>query len=140
MRDLHNNLQVVQALNSALTTATTDTAGAAIDRRGYDSVEFIAQTGVITTTTASIAMRVQESDTATASDFTDVAAADLIGTAADFSFTAGAASVANVVRKIGYNGMKRYVRVVRTGAASATGIVGAVAVLFNSNRQPVPAA
>jgi hypothetical protein len=129
MRDLHNNVSVVQALNSALTTATTDTAGAAVDRRGFDSVELIAQTGAITTTTASIAMRVQESDTSTASDFTDAAAVDLVGTNAEFSFTAGATSIANAVRKIGYVGIKRYVKAVRTASATATGIVGAVAVL-----------
>lgn len=136
MKDLHNNVKVVQALNSALTTATTDTAGAAVDRQGYESVEFIAQTGVVTTTTVSIAMRVQESDTSTASDFTDVAAADLIGTTADFSFTAGATSIANDVRKIGYRGNKRYVRVVRTASATATGIVGAVAVLSKAHIAP----
>jgi hypothetical protein len=137
MKDMHNNVSVVVALNSALTTATTDTAGAAVDRQGYESVELIAQTGAITVTSASIAMRVQESDTSTASDFADVAAGDLIGTAADFSFTAGATSVANAVRRIGYCGNKRYVRPVRTGAASATGIVGAVAVLGDAHQAPV---
>lgn len=136
-RDLHNNVSVVQALNSALTTATTDTAGSAVDRKGFDSVELIAQTGAVTTTTASIAMRVQESDTSTASDFADAAAGSLLGTAAGFSFTAGATSIANAVRRIGYNGTKRYVRAVRTGAASATGVVGAVAVLGLAENAPV---
>ena len=129
MRELHNQISVVQALNAALTTATTDTAGAAVNRAGFNSVELIAQSGVITTTTASIAMRVQECDTGTASDFSDVATDDLIGTLANFSFTAGATSVANAVRKIGYKGQKKYIRPVRTGAASATGLVGVVAIL-----------
>lgn len=137
MRDLKNNLGALVALNSALTTATTDTAGNAIDTRGYGAVMLVAHSGAVTTTTASIALRVQESDTSTASDFSDVADDDLIGTEADFSFTAGATSIANAVRRIGYIGGKRYIRPVRTGAASATGVVGAVAILGEPDRLPV---
>lgn len=132
MKDLHSKVGVSVALNSAVTTATTDTAGNAIDRQGFDSLLFVAQTGVVTTTTATIALRVQESDTSTASDFSDAAAADLIGDNPSF-----AAPAANSVAKVGYKGAKRYVRIVRTGAASATGVVGAVAVRGNPADAPV---
>lgn len=135
MKDLHSKVGVSVALNSALTTATTDTAGSAIDLQGYNSLLFVAQTGAVTTTTASVALRVQESDTSTASDFSDAAAADLIGS--NPSFAAGATSIANTVKKVGYKGTKRYVRIVRTGAASATGVVGAVAVLGDPASAPV---
>lgn len=138
MKDLHNNVKVSVALNTALTTATAQVAGSAIDRQGYESLEFVAQTGAVTATTKSISMKVQESATSTASDFTDVAASDLLGTVADFSFTVAAGSpIANKVRKIGYRGNKRYVRVVRAGAASTTGIVGASAVQGNPHIAPV---
>lgn len=126
-KDLHSNISVVQALNSALTTATTDTAGAAVDRQGFGAVELIAQTGAVTLTDTTITLEVQESDTSTASDFTAAADADLIGTeAANFTFSG---SIANSKKNIGYKGNKRYVRMIRKGAASATGIVGGVAVL-----------
>jgi hypothetical protein len=124
-RDLKSNVKVVHALNSALTTATTNTDGSAVDVMGYGSALLVAQTGVVTLTDTTITLTVQESDTSTASDFTDVADADLIGTeAADFLFS-------------GYKGSKRYVRVRRAGAASATGIVGAIAILGTAEDAPV---
>jgi hypothetical protein len=134
-RDLKSNVKVVHALNSALTTATTDTDGSAVDLMGYGSALLVAQTGVVTLTDTTITLTVQESDTSTASDFTNVADADLIGTeAADFLFSG---SIANSVKKIGYKGLKRYVRVRRAGAASATGIVGAIAILGTAEDAPV---
>lgn len=134
MKDLHSKVGVLSALSPALTTATTDTAGNAIDLQGFNSLAFVAQTGAVTTTNASINLRVQESDTATASDFSDVAPVDLTGS--NPAFTAGVASIANAVRKVGYHGAKRYVRIVRTGAASATGNVGAIAVLGHPTNAP----
>lgn len=132
MKDLYSKVGVSVALNSALTTATTDTAGAAIDRQGFNSLMFVAQSGVVTSTAAAFALRVQESDTSTASDFSDAASTDLLGSNPSFAAPAG-----NLTKKVGYKGVKRYVRIVRTGAATATGIVGALALQGHPSDAPV---
>ncbi|WP_066715929.1 MULTISPECIES: hypothetical protein [Hyphomicrobiales] len=120
MRDLSHNVGIVQAVAPAVLTATNTSA--AIDLLGFDSAMVVVNTGAIVSS-GNFTPKLQESDTTTSGDFTDVAAADLTGT-----FPA-ALSAASVI-KVGYIGNKRYIRTVLTLnsgtsiAASATVIKG----------------
>ncbi len=74
MRDLAHNLGVVQALIPQV-LAATDTS-AAIDLFGFDSAMVVINTGAIVSS-GNFTAKLQESDTTTSGDFTDVAAATL---------------------------------------------------------------
>ncbi len=63
--------------------------------------------------------KLQEADTSTPGDFTDVASGDLLG-----SFPASLAAAA--VTKVGYRGHKRYVRTVITEHSGTSIAAGAV--------------
>jgi hypothetical protein len=104
MRDLHHLIGAVLALSPAVQAATIK--GPAIDLRGFAEAELIITTGAIVGA-GDFTAKLQESNTTTDGDFTDVAAADLLGTL-PVSLTAEGAF------KQGYIGSKRFVRVVLT--------------------------
>ena len=115
-RDLHNNINVDTLGVYPQAVGTTGSANgvstAAIDRLGYDGVEFIFGYGTIPSTTETITPVVTESDASTGG-FTSVADADLIGTEAAASFTY---ADDNKTKSIGYRGTKKYVRAKYTPA------------------------
>src|SRR5690606_6904562 len=123
MRDMHNNIKVVHAITPAA-VGTTGIAGgklsAAVDRRGYDSVEFVYSTGTSASAADTITPVVYEGD-ATDGSFTSVADADLLGTEAPITLATAASG------KIGYRGNKRYLKLRLYGTGTATAIVSAVA-------------
>ena len=110
MKDLANNLSIVQSLAPASRTANAN--GAAVDLQGYEGALILISTGAITDGTHTF--EVQESDDGTT--FTAVANSDLIGTE-----PAVGATNDNTDYKIGYIGSKRYVRVVVTVAGATNG-------------------
>jgi hypothetical protein len=115
MRELYSDSAFVQSL-APIVVSATDT-GAAIDLAGYESALVIVSTGAIVGS-GDFTVKMQESDTTTSGDFTDTAAASRVG-----SFPASLAA-ASVVR-VGYNGTKRYIRLVTTknsGTSIAVGI------------------
>lgn len=130
MKDMHNNIKVVHAITPQA-VGTTGAAGgklsAVIDRKGFESVEFVFSSGASATVADTVTPIVYESDTATTAGFAAVADADLLGTeaAAALTLTAAASS------KIGYRGNKRYVGIRLYGTGTATAIVSAAAVLGN---------
>lgn len=125
MKDLHNNIALKTAMAITATTGNTAVLGTAIDRQGFNSVEFVATLGTITTSGTAYAVEVQESDTTTSGDFTKVADVDLLGDAVAF-----ADSEIGTSKKIGYVGIKRYVRVKVTPAGNTgESTFGVVAVL-----------
>lgn len=128
MKDLHNNIAVKTAMAITATTGNAAISGTAIDRQGFSSVEFVASLGTITTAGTKYAIEVQESDTTTSGDFTAVADVDLLGTNASVGFDGD--TEAGFVKKIGYVGIKRYVRVKVTPAGNTgASTFGVVAVL-----------
>lgn len=133
MRDLHNNIGVAAALNPQAIGSSTTTNGAIIDLAGFESVEFVIQSATLTdgTYTPSIT----EGDESDLSDGSAAAAADLLGTVADATF---AASDDNAVKRIGYRGNKRYVRLNITSASVTTGgTLAAVAIKGHPRNAPV---
>jgi hypothetical protein len=117
MKDLHNHIHVKRGL-SPVAAGTDNTAyvSQACDRQGYESVEFITLIGANTDADATFTALVEHSDNN--SDWSAVADADLLGTEALASFQF---DDDNEVRKIGYTGGKRYVRVTITPANNAAG-------------------
>ncbi|MGQ0664610.1 MAG: hypothetical protein ACT4P2_13740 [Pseudomonadota bacterium] len=108
MRDLKNNIDVVSSLAPA-GNRTASSNGASADLRGYEGAVVTFVSGTITDGTHT--PKVQESDDD--STYTDVAAADQLGTLATIA--------ANAVQRVGYIGAKRYIRAVVTAAGTTTG-------------------
>ncbi|MDX8517964.1 hypothetical protein [Mesorhizobium dulcispinae] len=125
MRDLANNIAAVQAVAPAVLTATNTSA--AIDLLGYNSAAVIINTGAIVGA-GNFTPKLQESD-ASGSGYTDVAAADLVGT---FPAALAAASVV----KVGYTGNRRYVRTVLTLNSGTSIAAGAVVIKGNAASKP----
>ena len=121
--DTASTLDPRVGLNTAAITSNTTTNGVIIDTQGYNSLTFLLNVGARTDGTYT--PTIQHGDAANLSDATTVGADDLIGT-----FAGAAISAANTVRKIGYVGNRRYVRlgVVSTTVTSGA-TVGATAVL-----------
>lgn len=127
MRDLHNNIHVKRAISPVSVADTTAQVSEIIDRAGYDSLEFVILTGSVADADATFAVLVEDGDAANLSDAAAVADGNLLGTEAQAGFTF---ADDNAVRKIGYRGNKRYVRMTITPAANASAaLLGAVAVL-----------
>jgi hypothetical protein len=122
---MHNNISVLHAITPAA-VGTTGIAGGklsgALDRRGFETVEFIYSSGASASVADTITPVVYEGDTTNGS-FTSVAAADLLGTEAALTLT-----VAKTGR-VGYIGNKRYLKISLFGTGTATPVVAATAVL-----------
>jgi hypothetical protein len=127
MRDIANNIGVDQTLAPVDYAATTK--GTAVDLQGFNSAALVINTGAITSA-GLYAVSVQESDTTTDGDFTNVAASDLVG-------TLPASLAATSTYKQGYIGNKRYIRAVITKTSGTSIIAGAVVVKGNAADKPV---
>lgn len=126
MRDLYSNIDAAPALSPQVLTASAN--GAAIDLKGVGRAAIVVSTGAIAGAGA-FSLKLQESDTTTSGDFTDVAAAQ-----ADSD--APAVLAADSAYRLGYRGWKRYVRVVATWASGTSIALGAVAVLGDLAQRP----
>lgn len=127
MKDSFSDQAVKLALSPAVQAATIK--GNAIDLNGFGSALIVINTGAIAGA-GDFTAKLQESNTTTDGDFTDVAAKDLRGTlpaslTADGSF------------KQGYIGKRRYVRVVATKNSGTSIAAGAVVVLGTPAIAPV---
>lgn len=131
-KDLHSDIKVSRAISPAAAIANNAaTDSQIIDTIGYESLLFVINAGALTDGTLTPSL--QEGDAANLSDAANVAAGDTHGSSAVINATDD-----NVVRKIGYRGNKRYVRLRLTQAgATAGGFVDAVAVQGHPQTQPV---
>jgi hypothetical protein len=127
MRDIANNIGVDQTLAPVDYAATTK--GTAVDLVGFNSAAVIVNTGAITTAGLYV-VSVQESDTTTDGDFTNVAAGNLVG-------SLPASLAATSVYKVGYIGTKRHIRAVITKTSGTSIIAGAIVVKGNAADKPV---
>lgn len=132
--DLHNNIHIKRAISPVSVADTTAQVSEIIDRQGYGSLEFVIATGSIADADATFTVLVEEGDAANMSDAAAVADADLLGTEALAAFQF---DDDNEVRKIGYKGIKRYVRLTITPVANASAaLLSAVAVLGSPSILP----
>ena len=111
MRDLKNNIGVVQSLAPAARDA--DANGTGVDLQGFESATVVIDMGaegITLSTTNKIEIELEHSDDN--STFTDCAAADLIGASSGTIGTFDANSEIPAVSSVGYIGGKRYIRAV----------------------------
>jgi hypothetical protein len=144
MRDNISNFQVKRAI-SPVSGAADNTARVSqiIDVQGYDSLAFLILTGAIADSDATFTVLIEHGDASDLSDAAAVADDELVKQDAS-SATAPEAQAGfqfdddNEVRKIGYLGSKRYVRLTIT-PANNTGawLIAAVALLGNAEQKPV---
>lgn len=127
MKDGISGLGLVASLVPAVVTATTK--GSHADLQGFNSATLIINTGAIAGD-GLFSVTMQESDTTTDSDFTDVAADDLLG-------SLPAALVADTVYRQGYKGTKRYIRAVITKTSGTSIAAGVIVVLGHPHDAPV---
>jgi hypothetical protein len=140
MKDLHNNIKAIRAIPPvAVGTTGTGQTGKVIDRRGYNSVEFIVGYGAITATGAVFTVTVKEGDATGA--MTSVADADLLGTEAGAGIAAGTPRTSNVnklvTKRVGYRGNKRYVQCDVKSTATAGTPISVTAILGDPEIAPV---
>jgi len=127
MKDGISGIGVVATLAPVDYAATTK--GTAIDLQGFNSATLIVNSGAITSA-GLYDVKLQESDTTTDGDFTDVVAGDLLGDLPD-------ALAATSVYKQGYKGSKRYIRAVITKQSGTSIVAGAVVVRGHPSDAPV---
>ena len=129
-KDLHNNIKVVHAITPQAAGTTGSSNGRlspAIDRAGYDSLEFVYSAGTSASAADTITPVVLEGDT-TNGAFTSAADADLIGTEGAITLSAAA------TKKVGY---KRYAKLRLYGVGTATAIISGTAILSTPAAAPV---
>lgn len=128
LRDHASNISPIQCLKPA--SRSTVGTGAAIDLQGFSGATVIFDVG--TWAAGTYTCTVQESDTTTDGDFTDVADADLIGTEPVID---GAADDEQQY-KVGYKGTKRYIRGKIIGSGSPlTAVVSSIGVIRHQPHQ-----
>jgi hypothetical protein len=114
MRDLFSNLRILRGISPLRVADNTAAVSQIIDLQGQDGVLFVIAAGTLADADATFTVSLTAGDAANLSDGAAVTSADdLLGTLADASFTFAGD---DTVRKIGYRGSKRYVRLTITPA------------------------
>ena len=123
VKDLHNNVFGLVAVNTTTVTTNTTTVGNLIDTQGFNATEFFITMGAITD--GDYALEITESATSGGS-YTAVAAIDLLGT--EPAFTTNTDD--NRIGRVGYIGSLRYLKatVVSTNTATNGGTFTVLAV------------
>lgn len=124
--DINSNFEV-KRLISPLTQTNADTAivSQIIDMQGYDGCEILLAIGALTDADATFAQTFEESNDSGMSGANAVAAADMIGAPAAFTFAAD-----DTVQQWGYRGTKRYIRLTITPTGNNSGAASLGAVVF----------
>lgn len=135
--DMHNDLGVARGLSpKAATTDNTAYVSEILDMQGKHAAEFVILPGANTDANATFAVLVEESDASNMTPASAVVDDELLGleSAAGFQFDDD-----NEVRKIGYRGSKRYIRVTITPSGNDSGNIFIAGVwLFKGNLNPQP--
>jgi len=136
--DLHNSVLQKVALTVAdgAISSDTDTDGEVIDTLGFESIEFIVQSGTITDGT--YVLTVLEDDNVGFASGTEVSSELILGAGTDATFLAADDDSA---KRIGTISKERWVKLRVTSTGTTTGgALSAVAVLSNPHTSPTAAA
>ncbi|SHF02300.1 hypothetical protein SAMN02745157_1460 [Kaistia soli DSM 19436] len=135
MRDLLNSIHPVRAISPAAAVAdNTPIVSQIIDTAGYESLTFLILIGALADADAAFAVSLTHGDAANLSDGVAVPAANILGGLANANFTF---SDDDKVRKVGYLGSKRYVRLTITPANNTgNAFVSALALLGAGRFRP----
>lgn len=125
--DLHNTLTYRRAISPAAVSDNTAFVSQIIDMSAAQGLEFVINVGTLADADATFTVLVEDGEASNLSDAAAVSDDNLIGTEAGASFVF---SDDNAIKKIGYKGPKRYVRLTITPANnSGAATIGAIAVL-----------
>lgn len=141
-RDLENNIGVVNLLDPQ-DVVKTDTPSNILDTAGFDAAAIVVSVGTITGIDGAgndLTPTLQESATTAGADFTDVAAADIVGGFTKIDST----SEDSVAQTAGYIGSKRYIRAYLnftsgTSTAISATPVSVIGILAKAHDKPVTA-
>lgn len=134
MKDLANSIAVRRALSPVSVADNTAQVSQIIDMQGWKSLLFAIAVGSVADADMTTTVLIEHGDVANLSDAAAVDDAFLTGTEAGAAFIF---SSDDTVRKIGYVGFKRYVRMTITPTANASAaLLSAIAVLGNPNILP----
>jgi hypothetical protein len=134
VNDLHNNSKAEIALASQAISTDTTTVGAIIDTEGFEAIEFLILTKLITDGNYTVLL--EEGDDSGLSDAATVDTEEVLGLAAFTDDTDD-----NAIARTGYIGKKQFVRLSIVSDATTTGvdIISAVALKVFGPHQPVAA-
>lgn len=135
MRDFANSIEVRRAISPAAAVAdNTPFVSQIIDLAGYGMLVFAINLGALADADATFTVLVEHGDASNLSDAAAVPDASLTGTEASAGFTF---ADDNKVRKVGYVGSKRYVRLTVTPANNTGNVfLSAIAILAMSRYAP----
>lgn len=130
--DLHSNVKQVVALNSQDITTNTTTVGNIIDTVGFESIEFVIQSGTITD--GAYALLLEQGDDSGLSDVTVVPTDLVLGVLTGF-----VAADDNAAKRVGSIGKKQFQRlsIVSTGTSTGATKFSSVAILGHPKSAPV---
>jgi hypothetical protein len=132
-KDLFSNIRPFVALDIATISTDTTTEGNIIDTQGYEGVVVGLITGTVTD--GDYAIQLTDGDDSALSDEAVVTDANLLGTEALASFTADTDD--DKISKLGYIGIKRYIRVEIVSTNTSSGaVIGAWGILGNARSAP----
>lgn len=139
-QDLHSEIDVKRIISPVRqTNSSSAIVGQIIDLANAAGCEIVIQTGALTDTNATFAATLEAGDASNLSDAAAVAASEIVGAAtvaAGLSFTF---SDDDAVKRIGYIGAKRYIRLTITPTGNDAGNldVSAFAILSGQRKKPV---
>lgn len=122
--EIHSNTKFTNAINPGTSVSdNTSVVTAILDTAGFEHNELVIMTGALADADATFSVLLEHGDAANLSDAAVVSDDDLLGTEADAGFTF---ADDNKTRKLGYKGVKRYIRATITPAnnASAAALAG----------------
>lgn len=138
MRDFANHIEVRRAISpAAATTDNTAFVSQIIDLAGYSQLAFAILVGALADADATFTVLVEHGDASNLSDAAAVPDTQLTGTEASAGFTFAAD---DKVRKIGYVGSKRYVRLTVTPANNTGNAFVAACAILSGSRYAATAA
>lgn len=129
--EIHSRLRVVHAIAPAAIAA--DTSGAAIDTRGFESLEYVLHVGTAMVGGGFTCVFQESTTGAFGGEETTVPAAHVIGGSPVISI-----GDTNLVLRVGVIGKERYqrIRLIETGTITG-GVVGVTALLGDPKEGPV---
>ena len=132
--DSFNNTKIVPALTPRQVSDDTPQVGSIVDLAGFHSALIAIAAGTLADAAAAFTVLLEHGDDAALADAAAVPDADLLGTEAGASFTE---ADDNETRKLGYIGVKRYIRLTVTPSGNAAAAdMSAVAVLSDPRVGP----
>lgn len=133
MRDFANSVAVRRAISPPAAAITDNTAQVSqiIDRAGFEMVMFVIAAGNLADADATFTTLLEHGDASNLSDAAAVPDSQLTGTEAAASFTF---ADDNGVRKLGYVGPKRYLRLTITPANNTGAAIFAALALLSEAR------